>query len=208
MTLAEWRALLEAYLDRRLSAEAFARRFLEAWNQARAAGAAMPGPIADIFSLVEQFDSDAQGRDQGETDDRNLAKAARQALSRLEEAPTPSGARTYDRARARDDLRRFQIHMSGCAGIGCAVALIWVGLCLLQIFAVSDQIQAYLQWPAAPATFAGLFLAFVPVIGNLIAFFGAVDVWGWDKWLAAIVFFAAPAATMLSGWSRWRRYRR
>ena len=44
--------------------------------------------------------------------------------------------------------------------------------------------------------------------GNLalLAFAGATQE-GWPTWAAALVFFAAPAITILSGWSRWRRVR-
>jgi hypothetical protein len=59
-------------------------------------------------------------------------------------------------------------------------------------------------WPSA---FIGFFLAFVPIVGNVLAFLDAVQLRNWAWPLAAIVFFAAPAITMVSGWSRWRRYR-
>ena len=57
------------------------------------------------------------------------------------------------------------------------------------------------------STVFGFFLAFVPIVGNLLAFLDATQFRGWAPWVAAIVFFAAPFVTMLSGWSRWRSYR-
>lgn len=205
MTPADWRALVEAYLDGRISAEAFSRRFTDAW----AAGRNAPRPIQDLQVSVEAFEADVQeAREDGVVNDDAMRQAAQRALSLLrEETPTAPRA-AADRGRSQAEMRRFNLQMSGCAGTGCVFGLIWVALCLLQIFAVSDQIQSVLDWPAAPATFAGLFIAFIPVIGNVIAFFGATDVWHWNVWVCAAIFFAAPALTMLSGWSRWRGARR
>jgi Bacterial self-protective colicin-like immunity len=206
MTPADWRALLEAFLESRLSADAFARRFLEAWRGARERAEAVPPSIQRLAPVVEIYSPTARAGHPFEASEAQLRAGAEEALRTLE--TDVGGARTYDRARAREEWRRLRLQVSGCAGLGCVIAVIWLALCALQIFAVSDQIQAYLGWSAAPATFAGLVLAFIPVLGNTLAFFGAKDVWGWDPLLAVIVFFAAPAATILSGWMRWRRYGR
>ena len=209
MIEAEWRALLEAFLEDRISAEAFARRFLEAFNAARRDGRPVPVAIAELQTLVEQFDAEAQGRDEGDVDPRQLRAAAARVRSALEDGPSIApGARTYDRARVREDMRRFQIQMTGCAGIGCALALLWVVLCLVQITFVSDLVQRALGFSAWPSAFIGFFLAFVPVVGGILAFIDATQYRGWHPLLAAIIFFAAPAATLISGWSRWRRYGR
>ena len=200
MTSLEWRALIEAYLDGRLSAEAFMRRFIEAWT----AGGVIPPAIASLQVAVEAFETAvAAAREEGAVSDDDLRQAGRRALADLREGVAPH---TFDRTRAREDMRRFQVQMSGCAGLGCVIALIWIGLCVLQIYFVSEWIQGELGWGAWPSAFAGFFLAFVPVLGNVLAFLGATQE-GWPTLNAALVFFAAPAATMLSGWSRWRRRR-
>ncbi|MBI1251742.1 MAG: hypothetical protein GC189_09750 [Alphaproteobacteria bacterium] len=198
MRVEDWRALIAAYLDGRLSGAAFQRRFLEAWSADRETDAPAPRAISHLFLVVEGYDGG---------DDATLRAAAEDALSDLESS---EGApeRLYDRFRTREDLRRFTFRMQGCLGLGCLIALAWLALVALQVFAVSDQIQSVLDWSAAPATFVGLFLAFVPVVGNVLAFFGAKDVWDWNPWIAGLVFFAAPAATMISGWMRWRAFRR
>ena len=205
MTSPEWRALIEAYLDGRLSADAFVRRFLEAWRSSLERVQTVPASIESLHYVVEAYDAGAQPGDPLKSDEGELRAACAQTLSGLDQA-APS--RTFDRARARDDMRRLQVQVSGCAGIGCVIAFVWIGLCLVQVTAVSAQVQNFMGWSAAPSTLVGLVLAFVPVIGNALAFFGAKDQWGWDLWLAALVFFAAPAATLFSGWSRWRRYGR
>lgn len=204
MTPADWRALLEAYLDGRLSAEAFMRRFVEAW---RASGGRVPGAIASLQSHVEAFEAQVnEVREEGVVNDDELRHATQRALSMLEDDAGPTVTpHTFDRTRAREDFRRFQVQMTGCAGLGCVIALIWVALCILQIYFVSEWIQSEFEWGAWPSAVAGFILAFVPIIGNVLAFLGATQE-GWPAWLAAIIFFAAPAATLISGWSRWRRF--
>ena len=201
----DWRALIEAYLDGRLSAEAFMRRFIEGWT----AGAPLPRAIADLQVAVEQFEAQVnEVREEGAVDDDALRQAALRALAGLseDEAAAPGvAAHTFDRTRAREDMRRFQVRMTGCAGVGCFLVLAWIGLCALQIYFVSEWVQRAFEWGAWPAAVAGFVLAFVPVVGNVLAFLGATEIYDWPQWIAAIVFFAAPAATLLSGWSRWRR---
>lgn len=216
MTPAEWRALLEAYIEGRIGHDAFERRFLDGWRANRDSAFKIPPPIDALFYVVEAYAA-PELRDENSADEAEMLAAARKALEEMRvfgDALTPhgpsvfvgrSGARTYDRARAYEDMRRVQTGFRQLVGLGCAIAIAWVGLCLLQIFAVSDQIQSYLEWPAALSTFAGVVLAFVPIVGNALAFFGAKDVWNWPLWLAALVFFAAPAVTIISGWLRWMR---
>jgi len=203
VTPGDWRALIEAYLDGRLSAEAFMRRFVDAW---RAARGAVPQAIAILQPAVEAFESQVNdAREEGVVNDDELRQAAQRALANLSEEAGGVAPHTFDRTRAREEMRRFQLHMSGCAGVGCLIAALWVGLCVLQIYYVSEWIQEAFGWGAWPSAVVGFVLAFVPIIGNVLAFLGATQE-GWEAWLAAIVFFAAPAATMLSGWSRYRRY--
>jgi hypothetical protein len=90
------------------------------------------------------------------------------------------------------------------AGFGCLIAFSWIALCVLQINDVIDWINANANENVWLSALIGFFLAFVPVIGNLLAFLGATQE-GWPLWVAALIFFAAPAATLISGWTRWRR---
>ena len=205
MTPGDWRALIEAFLGGRIGADAFERRFLEAWRAERDLGARNPPAIERLFQAVEAYSAARDGRSGQTADEAGLRSAAQAALIELNmEAPT----RTYDRARAREEIRRFRVRMSQLAGIGCALAVAWLALGVLQIYFVSEEIQHALHWGAWPSSIVGFVLAFVPIVGNLLAFFGAIHVGGWPAWLAALVFFAAPAATLLSGFWRWRRWRR
>jgi hypothetical protein len=206
MNAADWRALIEAYLDGRLSAEAFMRRFMEGWQQS---DGRTRRAIADLQVVVEAFEADVLAAlEDAQVNDDEMRRAAQSALGELgDDAPPRVQPQTFDRARTRDDMRRFTFQMSGCAGAGCFIAAAWIALCLLQIVFVSDFVQHALGLSAWPSAFIGFFLAFVPIVGNILAFLDATQLRGWATWIAAIVFFAAPFVTMLSGWSRWRRYR-
>jgi hypothetical protein len=204
MSSGDWRALIEAYLDGRLSAEAFTRRFQEAWNEARGRA---PRAVADLQVHVEAFEADVMNAgEDGRVNDDELRRAAQSAVTELWDEPLAS-PHTFDRTRAREEMRRVTFQMTGCAGAGCIIAAIWVALCVLQITFVSEYVQHELHLSAWPSAFIGFFLAFVPIVGNLLAFIDATEIRHWPTWAAAVVFFAAPFATMISGWLRWRRYR-
>lgn len=201
MNPADWRSLIEAYLDGRLSAEAFMRRFIEAWTQ----GGPLPDAIVRLQVAVEAFEAEVNAAvEEGVVGDDDLRAAAQRALEGLSEEGAPYTTQTFDRVRAREEMRRFRVRLTGCAGAGCLLVLAWVGLCVLQIYFVSEWVQREFEWGAWPSAVAGFVLAFVPIVGNVLAFLGATHE-GWPQWLAAVVFFAAPAATILSGWTRWRR---
>ena len=202
MNAADWRALIEAYLDGRLSAEAFMRRFVEAWREGGG-----PRAIADLNVVVEAFEADVMAAmEDGQVNDDEMRRAAQNALAEISD-DTPAAPHTFDRTRAREEIRRFSFQVGGCAGVGCLIAFAWVALGVLQITFVSQYVQHVTGLSAWPSAFIGFFLAFVPIIGNVLAFLDAVELRNWAWPLAAIVFFAAPAITIFSGWSRWRRYR-
>ena len=203
MSPGDWRALIDAYLDGRLSAEAFARRFMESWRGSQ--GEPVPHAIQDLLVTVEAFEAAMlEAQEEGIVSDDELRNAAQRALSNLSEE-TPVSPHTFDRTRAREDMRRFQVQMRGCAGAGCIIALIWVALCVLQINYVVEWVHDNLIDNVWLSAVIGFFLAFVPFVGNILAFLGATA-HDWNPWIAALVFFAAPAATLISGWSRWRQY--
>jgi hypothetical protein len=37
------------------------------------------------------------------------------------------------------------------------------------------------------------------VVGSVVAFFGAMDVWHWQPWIAAVAFLAVPLVSLLGG---------
>lgn len=177
------------------------RRFIEAWQNSPRA---IPQAIVALQPHVEAFESQvAETREEGAVNDDELRQAAQRALFNLGE-DVSVGPQTFDRTRAREEVRRFEIHVKRLASLGCLIAFIWVALCVLQI----NYVIQWIYENAIPNVFLsaiiGFFLAFVPIVGNLLAFLGATQE-GWPLWIAALIFFAAPAATFLSGWTRWRR---
>jgi hypothetical protein len=112
---------------------------------------------------------------------------------------------TYDRARAREEMRRFQVDVRRLVGFGCAIVLAWIALWIVQIFAVIDQVNVMFDLHPLLTTAVGVVLAFIPVIGNILAYLAATEIWHWWPWAAALVFFAAPAVTLASAWMRWMR---
>jgi putative Mn2+ efflux pump MntP len=93
------------------------------------------------------------------------------------------------------------------AGMGCAVFAAWIIISLLQLLAVAAQVQDVTQWNAVIATVVALVLTFIPVVGSVIAFFGAMDVWNWAPWLAALVFLTVPVIVTVGAITRFLRRR-
>ncbi|MBI1187683.1 MAG: hypothetical protein GC206_10215 [Alphaproteobacteria bacterium] len=210
MTEGEWRALIEAYLEGRLSAEAFERRFNEAWRAARERGGSIPAAIEQLALAVEDFARAQDARTEYDADEGPLRNAARIAARDLRDDADPARdgrPRTFDRARAREDMRRFQVHVGRMAGLGCLFAIGWLVLMVLQINFAIEQVAAELELGVWLSAIVGFFTAFVPVLGNIVAFFGAKDVGGWPGELAALVFFVLPVAALFYGRTRWRTWR-
>lgn len=215
MTAAEWRALVGAYVEGRIGADAFRRRFLEAFEFAARRGAFVPGPIQELFFVVEAYAGDPMGRGHAVSDDADLARAAQAALAALGEAapseapPRPAPIRVIvsgpGAGEARAQARRLGWSVGTVGALGCAAALGYLVIGVLQFFAAAAQIQSVTAFGPAPSTLIGLLLAFIPVVGSVIAFFGAKDVWNWHWAIAALAFLAAPALTYLGGWMGWRR---
>ena len=205
MTPAQWRELIDAYVSGRISADAFKRRFSEAFETAVATRAPTPPPVQELAYTVDAYAGDPTARGHDIADDEDLQKAARRALSLLPAeagaAPemTPSGVSPDDIRAARERMRGAAIGFGAVGAAGCFVGALWLAIGVLQFFAVAAQIQHFTNWGPAPSTIVAVPLAFVPVAGSVVAFFGAKDVWGWAPWLAAVAFLAIPLASLLGG---------
>lgn len=217
MSSAEWRALIAAYLENRLSADAFRRRFLEAFEAAATARRPVPPSVQDLYFVVEAYAGDAMGRGHAVSDDFDLQRAARAAAAALTaqddarpsvSEPPSGGPRvvilTSDGA-SQEDARRAVWTIGTIGGLGCFAMAAYVALGFAQVFAVAAQVESVLSLGPAPSTLIALVIAFVPVIGGVVAFFGATDVWGWAWPLAAAAFLVLPALTALGGWRMLRR---
>lgn len=211
MRAEEWRALIAAYVEGRLSADAFRRRFLEAFAAAARVRMGVPPAVQELAFVVDAYAGDPMARGHDVADDAQLMAAAQGALVRLGPAEAPQGAPTItevDPEEVKAQVRRAAFTFGAVGAVGCLLGLAWLAISVLQFFAASAQVDAVLGWGPAPSTIIGLVLAFVPILGSVVAFFGAVDVWKWPLWAAGVVFFAIPALTMTMGFLRWREQRR
>jgi hypothetical protein len=62
---------------------------------------------------------------------------------------------------------------------------------LVQLVATIAGLRAWLGIPTALAFLLSLFVAWVPLVGSTLGFFGAISAWGWPWLKAAILFFGA-----------------
>lgn len=212
MTPLEWRALVDAYVGGRLSADTFKRRYVEAFEAAIAARASVPRAVQELYFTVEAYGGDPMGRGHDVADDAAMAEAARRALGQLATEPAlaqdprideDDRAEAYRTAEARARRAAFTVGAVGAAG--CLVMVAWLAIVALQFFAASAQVQAVTAWGPGPSAVLGFIVAVIPILGSVTAFFGAKDVWDWHWGLAALVFFAFPAATYIGGWRQWAR---
>lgn len=207
MTPAQWAELIDSYVAGRLSADSFKRRFLEAFNAAVQTRARVPNSVQDLAYVVEAYAGDPTARGHDVSDDEDLQRAATAALQAL--APEAAAANPaagaeirieqIDPEAARAEVRRAAFTVGAIGAAGCTLVLLYVGVGVLQLFAVAEQIQRVTDFGPVLATIGGLLLAFVPVLGGAIAFFGAVDGWGWPPIVAGLVFFAFPIGLLLTG---------
>jgi hypothetical protein len=88
--------------------------------------------------------------------------------------------------------------------------LIYLGVGLVQLFATMDGLEHWLGLPGFLAGIGAFILAYIPIVGTIFGFIGAVDVWGWEWWQAALLFFGAfivfiaftAGAGVLETWAR------
>jgi hypothetical protein len=201
MDRAHWQELIEAYLAGRLSAPAFSRRLIES--------AAAQVPPQALLPLLDEVQS-------GSEDETRLRAAAQAALADLGPAfasvETEQGfggaqqgapdafapeAMVLD-PEMQHKIRRSVGVMGAFAGLGCLFMLGWVAIVVLQVFAIADQVQAQLDWSAVPSALSGILLAAIPIVGGVIAFFGARDEWQWHPILAGIVFLLLPTVSLVA----------
>ena len=57
------------------------------------------------------------------------------------------------------------------------------------------SLRAWLGIPAALAFLLSLLVAWVPLVGTTLGFFGAISVWGWPWVKAAILFLALSSSS-------------
>jgi hypothetical protein len=74
---------------------------------------------------------------------------------------------------------------------GSIFYFMYFGLGLLQLAAVFSGIQEWWGWHPVAAFLTGLFVAYIPVVGQITGVMGAHDGWGWS-WFWSIGLFIGP----------------
>ena len=69
--------------------------------------------------------------------------------------------------------------------------LIFLGVGLIQLFAIMDGLQAWLGLPSVLAFIVALLTTYFPLVGQALGVYGAIVVWGWPWWLAVCLFFGS-----------------
>lgn len=59
---------------------------------------------------------------------------------------------------------------------------------IAQFFAIWDAIELYLDWGLLDFLIA-LFVTYIPLLGSILGYFGATEVWYWEPWQALALFF-------------------
>jgi hypothetical protein len=204
----QWRELIESYVAGRLSADSFKRRFLESFSASRL----VPQAIQDLYFTVDAYAGDPMGRGHDVADDAALMVAARRALLRL--APNPEaglgpGPSMDGQPRTAGPRGPLQAPPGIAAGLGLGCLLIgaWLAIGILQVFAIAAQVNSVMRLGEVLSTVAAFVLTFVPIVGSVIAFFGAKDVWQWSPWAAGAVFLLLPITAQTLSILSWRRRR-
>lgn len=77
--------------------------------------------------------------------------------------------------------------LGGSLRLVVMLAYLFVGL--VQFFAIWDGAAHWLGVGEFFGFILAAIAAYIPVAGNILGFFGATDIWGWDWWWAALMFF-------------------
>ena len=68
---------------------------------------------------------------------------------------------------------------------------------VVQLAAVTAGLKHWLHLPGVLAVLAALFLAFTPILGTVLAVFGAMSAWHWP-WIQAVGVFVGPILILLA----------
>jgi hypothetical protein len=96
------------------------------------------------------------------------------------------------------------------AGAMTAIVIFFV-IGVVQLAATIAGLKAWLGISGALAFFLSLFVAWTPLVGTTLGFFGAISAWGWPWLKAGILFFGAFLVVVTLGGSaaldEWRSVR-
>jgi hypothetical protein len=77
------------------------------------------------------------------------------------------------------------------------LVILYIGLGLLQLAAIQAGLTAWLGLHWLLAIILSVILAWMPLIGSILGFVGAMKGWHWDWWQAGLLFFGIPLAGII-----------
>ncbi len=80
--------------------------------------------------------------------------------------------------------------------LGCAAWCVYACIGLVQLVAILDGIQAWLDMHLVFAAPLAVILSYIPLVGSVLAIVSVVLVWEWH-WLGAVALFGSPYIVML-----------
>ena len=72
---------------------------------------------------------------------------------------------------------------------GTAAVVSYFAIGLVQLAAVFTFFDDYWGWWTIPSVIVGLFVAYMPLVGNVAGFLAATEIWDWTWYWAALLFF-------------------
>lgn len=85
--------------------------------------------------------------------------------------------------------------MRGIFSVAMTIGFFIMGI--VQLLAMYALLVDYWDWPKLLAIPIGMILAYIPVIGSICGFFGALYAWDWEWWQAVLLFFWQPVVWLL-----------
>ena len=76
--------------------------------------------------------------------------------------------------------------------------IIFLSIGTLQFFATIAGIQDWWGWHWSISGIVAFFVAYIPILGTITGFMGAVDGWGWSYLNSGLLFFGVPALAIIA----------
>lgn len=77
--------------------------------------------------------------------------------------------------------------LEGLVQVVATILFLAVGL--VQVFAIVDGLERWLDLSRGAAWVAALFLGYFPAVGSILGFFSAMNIWHWHWFYAFLLFF-------------------
>lgn len=75
--------------------------------------------------------------------------------------------------------------------------LVYMAIGVLQLFAIAAGLESWWGVNTFFSFFFAFFFAYLPLIGSIVGFAGAMNAWGWEWWQAGGLFFGGLIITFV-----------